>query len=220
MITSLTHTSCSETFGSMSQSYLSPDWRPHVDFDVIYDCIERIVSDHATAWRGVAFRFVEPNHALKKNRLEGVGAEKWGGRWNPKGLAAVYGASTRELAMRETYGTADRYGLNEDGLTPRVLFAFEADLGPVIDLTDGYVRQRLRISLETMTTSEWRLSRRRHREAMTQAIGRACCLAGCEAMLVPTRHSTTDNNIVVFPQVSDVADRLRTIQAEKLERGR
>lgn len=44
------------------------------------------------------WRIYQPN---KTAPLSGRGAEIYGGRWNPKGLPTVYGASSQSLAMLE-----------------------------------------------------------------------------------------------------------------------
>ena len=46
-------------------------------------------------------RFWRVYQPHRSQPLDGVGAERYGGRWNPVGLAAVYGASSRSLAMLE-----------------------------------------------------------------------------------------------------------------------
>lgn len=136
----------------------------------------------------------------------------FGQRWSPKGLAACYGSTQRQVALAESLAVASgRYGFATEDLLPRMLFAFEVRRLRVIDLTDGRIRQRLRVSQRTMLQCRWWLSGNSHRESITQAIGRAACLAGCEGLLVPTRFSRSHPNLVAFPEVSGVKQKLRTI---------
>lgn len=196
--------------------YLDSQWSPHARFDDFLSRVQKIVAADAIEWSGYAFRFSDPQHAM---RLDGVGAKMYGGRWNPSGMAACYGATSPHLATAETYATAtDGYGFDRDDLSPRVLFAFEAFGLRVIDLTDGRVRQRLRVSEAKMISTPWKHSRRTKREALTQAIGRAALLAGCQGLVVPTRHSRTQPNIVAFPQSRGTGSRIKTIDPEKLGR--
>ena len=95
----------------MAHAYLDPQWQPYRDFDTLLNRIKRIAAENARCWRGTLFRFEDPEHAATGDRLMGVGAKLWSGRWNPKGLAATYGAMTRETALAETFGSAGKYGL-------------------------------------------------------------------------------------------------------------
>ncbi len=200
----------------MPNQFLDDRWVPHEEFNRLLGRIVRIMNDDAVPWKGHACRFAEVDYALRVDRLLGAGARSWGGRWNPKGLAALYGSTNNVVAMAETYGAASRYGLTPDDLMPRVFFAFSADLRKVIDLSSGHIRQRLRVSEATMVSVNWRRSRRTKREVVTQAIGRAACIAGCEGLLVPTRHGTGFPNLVLFPELPGVLDRLETIRANEL----
>lgn len=196
---------------------LDPSWHAHPDFtDHILGRVENLVLHHAGVWRGTLFRFEEPQFARRSGRLLGLGAKEWGGRWNPKGISATYGATSRDVALAEVYGKADKYGFDAGDLTPRTLFAFEADLKKVVDLTDGRNRQRLQVSMTTMINDPWIRSRKTKRESLTQAIGRAAWSCSCEGLLVPNRYGKSSPNVVIFPGVYGVSARLKTIHADKM----
>lgn len=201
-----------------NHQHLDDEWIPHAEFDAILQRLNRISDEEMLTWSGYAFRFSAPEFARKGERLKGIGAKMFGGRWNPKGLAACYGSATPQLAMDEAYGVATRgYGFKQDDLSPKVIFAFQMSDLQVLDFTDGRLRQRLRISIKTMLTCRWRISRISQREAVTQAMGRAAFLSGCQGLLVPSQYSSSEANLVVFPEAKGVTNRLRIVDAEKLD---
>ena len=57
-----------------------------------------------TLWSGTLHRFAEPVYARKPDRLQGVGASLVGGRWNPKGVPAVYASLDEVTALQESLG--------------------------------------------------------------------------------------------------------------------
>ena len=115
---------------------------------------------------------VDPKLVTQGNCLSGLGAMQYGGRWNPIGLSALYGSTTVEVALTEMLARNRHYDIPDADALPKTLFAFEAKLFCVLDLTDGAIRQRLRVSRATMIKTDWRASRL-HKEVITQAIGRA-----------------------------------------------
>ncbi len=68
------------------------------------------------------FRIVQARWAA--SAMDGEGARRHGGRWNPEGVAAVYLAESRALAMLEVFVHAPREAL---GLDWRILAVEVAD---------------------------------------------------------------------------------------------
>ncbi len=52
-------------------------------------------------WRGTLFRFQTVDFPTLKDVLSGKGASWRGGRWNPRGLATLYGSTTDTTALEE-----------------------------------------------------------------------------------------------------------------------
>jgi RES domain-containing protein len=110
-------------------------------------------------------------------------------------------ALSLETALKEVKGWLRYYGLPVESALPRVFAAIGADLSTVLDLTDGTIRQRLRISLDRMTGEDWRRVNASGNEALTQAIGRAAFEA-FEGLIVPSAQDNRGPNLAVFPEKS------------------
>lgn len=59
-------------------------------------------------WSGYFFRFQTIKFPAAKDILSGKGARQRGGRWNPPGLAALYGSTTDTATLEESKAN-DRY---------------------------------------------------------------------------------------------------------------
>ena len=165
-------------------------------------------------WSGVAFRSTSPAYANSRDLLSGEGVRRYGGRWNPPGLAAVYASATPEIALAEALAQFRRYGIPDRDAMPRVLVAIEARLDRVLDLTDGQVRRALRVSRRRMAGEDWRGLQARGQEAVTQAIGRLASEAGVEGLLAPSAAVPDGKNLVVFPAALRPGSRLAVARKE------
>lgn len=84
---------------------------------------------------GEIYRSASPKYANSRDLLTGGGSRRFGGRWNPVGIAAVYGSLTPETAMEETLAHARYYGLPVHASMPRTFVAISFALKSVLDLT-------------------------------------------------------------------------------------
>jgi RES domain-containing protein len=154
----------------------------------------------AAPWQGTVFRSVRPKYWASEDFLTGEASKRHGGRWNaPSSFRVVYLSLSLDTALEEVKGWSRAYGVPPEAALPRVLAAIEADLKETLDLTDGAIRRRLRVSFERMTGEDWRAANERGREALTQAIGRAAFEAELEALLVPSAQDPDGGNLLVFP---------------------
>lgn len=81
---------------------------------------------------GLLYRALNPVFAA--DPLSGAGAQKYGGRFNPRGMPALYTALSPDTAIREA---------NQAGtLQPTTLVAYRADVAPVFDTRDGALMAR------------------------------------------------------------------------------
>ena len=190
----------------------------HPDFSRLLEGLLRMKPD-AASWQGHAYRVVGPRYLSPADIISGIGAMKGGGRWNPVGLfRTVYASLTPEVATAEALAHSRHYGIPDYQQLPRVLVSLEVALERVLDLTDGRVRQCMRISLARMMSDDWRAAQDAGREALTQAIGRAAFDAGCEGMLVPSRAVRGTANLALFVDQFRPASRLKVVNPDVLLR--
>jgi RES domain-containing protein len=154
----------------------------------------------ARDWTGVLYRSTSPAYAASRDLVSGAGALRHGGRWSsPGGCAAVYGSLTPEIAMAEALEHYRYYGLDPWQMGRRVFCPLRVKASAVLDLTEGGLRRRLRVSLHRMRVEDWRSSMAAGRQALTQAIGDAAFEAGLEGLVVPSKPVAGGANLVLFP---------------------
>lgn len=89
-------------------------------YDAIAECRSRAVPYHGIVMRSATIRF-----ATAKDFLSGNGAAKSGGRWNPRGIKAIYSSTSPVTAALEAYQNFVDYGFSKaaDILRSRSRFA-------------------------------------------------------------------------------------------------
>ncbi|MEY4814837.1 MAG: hypothetical protein RLZZ162_1910, partial [Verrucomicrobiota bacterium] len=133
-------------------------------------------------WSGHFFRFQTIQFPAGRNILSGTGARHRGGRWNPPGLAALYGSTTDTAALEEAKANDRYYGLETK--TPRLVVAIEAKMGKMLDLTSPGIRRPLGITLAELSGEDWRKLLQSGQESLSQALGRAAASTGASGLLV------------------------------------
>ena len=191
-------------------------------------------------WSGHFFRFQTIQFPAGRNILSGTGARHRGGRWNPPGLAALYGSTTDTAALEEAKANDRYYGLETK--TPRLVVAIEAKMGKMLDLTSPGIRRQLGITLAELSGEDWRkllqsgqemhptrlaapLSRGRRsgtllqsgQESLSQALGRAAASTGASGLLVRSTAVHQAHNVILFPPLGG-SDRLNIIEGDALAR--
>ena len=161
--------------------------------------LRRLARVAESKFSGVVFRTANPRYSSEVDMLSGLGAAKFGGRWNPKGIAAIYCSMTPEAALAETFAVQRYYGWRDQGALPRIIVAIEVELSGVLDLTEGSVRQRLRVSADTLLETDWRSDVAKGQESLTQRIGFAAATQ-FEAIRVWSATDGKTPNLVIFPQ--------------------
>ncbi|MEM7229615.1 MAG: RES family NAD+ phosphorylase [Planctomycetota bacterium] len=172
----------------------------HPQYDRISDAFDRFRRDgrFAPCTRTV-FRCTHPKYARLPDFINGRGAMLNGGRWtSPSGEPTVYASTNPLVALAETLAQRERFGIPPTRFRTRVIRGINVELSCIVDLSNGSIRQSLRVSLARMTQCDWWTENRAGREAITQAIGRAAADAGVEGLLVPTAQSRRDANLAVF----------------------
>lgn len=95
---------------------------------------------------GTLFRALNPIWA--RSPLSGEGAAQFGGRFNPKGMAALYTSLKPETAMRE----ANQVG----AFQPITLVAYRAEIRHVFDATDPACLDAIGMTLSQIGDQSWR----------------------------------------------------------------
>jgi RES domain-containing protein len=111
--------------------------------------------------------------------LSGEGAKRYGGRFNPKGMAALYCTLDPVTAVREVSQIGQP-------LQPTILVSFHADIDPVFDATDPVVLAGQGLTPEALAMNDWRVHMAEGRDAPTQRFARRLFQAGYAGMLAPS----------------------------------
>jgi RES domain-containing protein len=201
----------------MASTHPSTSMGEHPRSDEIKKAITR--SLHlVTPWLGEVYRAANPKRANKANLLDGIGAQKTGGRWNRIGSPpTVYFSLQPEVAIKEMLAANRRAGLRDSVSLPCVLTAVAVNLQTVLDLRDARIKTLLNVRTNQMRSEDWRLRQDRGTESLTQAIGRLAREASIEALLVPSSPVANGTNLVVFREcVTHPEDALAIVNEDKL----
>lgn len=127
-------------------------------------------------FKGALYRALNPVYA--RDPLSGRGAERYGGRFNPKGTAALYTALDPVTALRE----ANQVG----SLQPTILVSYQADLGPIFDATDGAALSVRGMSATDLSDPGWRAAMLDGRVVPTQDLATALISDGFAGIFCPS----------------------------------
>lgn len=149
------------------------------------------------------------NPIYARDPLSGEGARKHGGRFNPKGMPALYTSQSVITALRE----ANQVGT----LQPTTLVAYEADIGPIFDATDAAEPARYGLSMADLAADDWRTRMLAEGRAPTQVLAERLKAAGYLGMQVRSfakGASTEDLNLVLWVWSSGRPSRLQLVDDE------
>jgi RES domain-containing protein len=158
-------------------------------------------------YAGLLYRALNPVWA--REPLSGRGAELYGGRFNPKGVPALYASRSPVTALRE----ANQVGT----LQPTTLVAYEADLRPVFDTRDEAALLAFRMTPELMAAPTWREEMARSGESRTQEFARQLIGEGFAAMIVRSFARGANGNavnVVVWSWSSELPAQLVVVDDE------
>ena len=123
---------------------------------------------------GKLYRALNPIYA--REPLSGHGAELYGGRFNPKGVPALYTSLSVMTALRE----ANQVG----NLQPTTLVAYEAEIDGIFDCRDDAALAAEGMNAAAIADTTWRDQMKASGEATTQALARRLIGAGYNGLLV------------------------------------
>ncbi|HEX3601604.1 MAG TPA: RES family NAD+ phosphorylase, partial [Lacipirellulaceae bacterium] len=156
-------------------------------FDAIAACLPDAIAFQDTVMRSAAIHY-----ATAKDFNSGEGAAKAGGRWNPRGIRAVYASATPFTAVYEAYQNFGDVGFENWSIRPRVFCGAAVTLRIVLDFTNSAIRRRLGFTLAEILDEDWKTIQSQGDESWTQAAGRGAFIAGFEALRLPSARYRPD----------------------------
>lgn len=161
---------------------------------------------HDGCFRGRLYRALNPVYA--RQPLSGQGAALHGGRFNRRGVAALYTALDPVTALREANQVGD--------LQPTVLVCYRADLGPVFDTRDSAALAERGMTPERLADPGWRSAMLDGRPVPTQDFAATLAAegyAGCLTRSFAAGTTAANLNLVLWRWTGD-GDRLEAIDDE------
>lgn len=158
-------------------------------------------------FRGALYRALNPIYA--REPLSGRGAELHGGRFNRKGVPALYTSLSVMTALRE----ANQVG----SLQPTTLVSYDADIGRVFDCRDDAALQAEGMDAAALADPTWRDQMKATGEARSQAFARSLAQAGYHGLLVKSfapGATAGDLNLVLWQWSDALPARLTLIDDE------
>ena len=118
---------------------------------------------------GFCFRSAALDYALPEKLVNGLGAQNHGGRWNaPGSFRCVYLSATGAAAYTQSLPVAQRHGLNDALVQPRVVIAIELVFQRFLNLP-ALAAQTPQIDLKSLISEDWRSMNDRGQESNSQA---------------------------------------------------
>lgn len=158
-------------------------------------------------FRGAVYRALNPIYA--REPLSGRGAALYGGRFNRKGVPALYTCLTVMTALREA---------NQAGsLQPTTLVAYDADIERVFDGRDDAGLRAEGIDAAELADPTWRDQMKATGEARTQGFAHRLAAAGHHGLIVRSfapGASDDDLNLVLWTWGAGAPSRLTLIDDE------
>jgi RES domain-containing protein len=159
-------------------------------------------------YQGKLYRAFNPIYA--REPLSGRGAGLYGGRFNPKGVAALYTSLSVMTALRE----ANQVG----SLQPTTLVSYDADIEDVYDSRDDAALAAEGMDAAVLADASWRDQMKATGEARTQTFARRLIARGFHGILVrsfapgSTNH---DLNLVLWAWGTAAPSRVTLVDDEK-----
>lgn len=124
-------------------------------------------------YEGKLYRALNPVYA--REPLSGRGAEFYGGRFNPKGMPALYTSLSILTALKE----ANQIG----NLQPTTLVSYDAQIEVMFDCRDASALAAEGVDAAALGSTTWRDEMRAAGEATTQVLARRLMGVGYSGLL-------------------------------------
>jgi RES domain-containing protein len=150
-------------------------------------------------WEGHIWRFNAIEYTQPSEILSGLGALKFGSRWNARDtFPVVYGSTDERIAIAEVKASESYYGLTVR--KPRLFVCIRLRLERVLDLSSLNTIHKLGLRLKDIQTEDWRKLHDAGQESLTQSIGRAAADFGAEGILCRSARVKGGLNLAWFPR--------------------
>lgn len=150
---------------------------------------------------GLLYRALNPVRA--REPYSGEGARRFGGRFNPKGVPALYTSLSVMTAIRES---------NQIGtLQPTTLVSYDADIALIFDAGEVQALARYDMTPEDLAADDWRLRMGAEGRAPTQVFAERLIAAGYAGLKVRSfarGTSARDVNLVLWAWSEELPTRL------------
>jgi RES domain-containing protein len=159
------------------------------------------------SYNGKLYRALNPVYA--RTPLSGEGAKRYGGRFNPRGVPALYCSLSIMTAIRE----ANQVG----SLQPTTLVSYAAAIVAIFDTTAPANLQAEQVDESLLSAGGWRDEMETEGEAQTQAFARKLIGKGYNGLLVRSfalGTSENDLNLVLWNWADAPPARLTLIDDE------
>ncbi len=161
----------------------------------------------ALTYSGKLYRALNPVFA--REPMSGRGAERYGGRFNPRGVPALYMSTSVLTALREANQVGD--------LQPTTLVCYRAEIEMVFDAADTAALTAADLDETSLADPTWRDQMRETGEARTQRFARNLIAEGYNGLLVRSfakGAKTDDLNLVLWRWSAGGPSRLELIDDE------
>jgi len=162
-----------------------------------------------STFAGAVYRQSSPRYAeiTERTLLASFGT---GGRFNPTGeFGAVYVSLDPETPFRELRRQAGKAGLQILDLLPRTLFAAEARLQRVLDLTCPEGRTNAGLTPQSLASDDW---------SACQEVARRSRHAGYEAIRFPSATGSGENLAIFLDRLAP-GSYIRILREEEVRPG-
>lgn len=122
--------------------------------------------------------------------LSGEGAKIRGGRWNPKGTAALYMSATLNTAVAEYQ--------QDIGWRPGTFVAYDVDMPDIADLTDAATRHALDVAGDALLEAWKHVLLVERREPACWTIVRRLLEQSFRGAVVPSAAASGGRNLVLW----------------------
>lgn len=125
-------------------------------------------------YQGKLYRALNPVYA--RDPLSGRGGALFGGRFNPRGMAALYLSTALPTAIREANQVGD--------LQPTTIVSYDADIEAILDGRDPHELARFGMTPAGLADSSWRDQMKARGKADSQMFAETLVRAGYNGLLV------------------------------------
>ncbi|NDV61116.1 RES family NAD+ phosphorylase [Puniceicoccales bacterium CK1056] len=169
-------------------------------------------------WSGSCYRSVELKWAHPDNLISGRGSLDHGSRWmRPGRYRVVYGASSAQIALKESLRAFQYYGVKKPRQNPRLLVQIDTSFSRIADLTS--IEDHLSWpGKDDLLNEDWSKINERGYETLSQALGRALVECGFEGLVCNSSQDRRGRNIVWFPDYLDSSSQVEIVGSSELKK--